>query len=344
MHELRIEEIDAGQRLDRFLRRWLRSMPLGAIFRHLRTGAIRVDGKRAKPDLRLQAGMLLSLRVRPQDLEGGDPPAKDGARGSQRNGSEGARPRRTGREPSRDADHRVRRGAAAGAGSRAVSPRAAGPVPHVVYRDAHVLVVDKPAGMAVQPGSGQGDAHLLAWLEGETGKLRSRTFAPAPAHRIDRGTSGLLAIGLTPAGLRGLVVHGVPAAARGTIDVPLAAVPGALAGEPKVAAASHGKPAHTEYEVLAAQQGRALLRVRIRTGRSHQIRAHLSHLGHPIVGDRRYGSPVRGRDAFLLHAAELRLLHPVHGTELHLQAPLPRAFAALAGQPLQPKTTDGRQS
>lgn len=307
MQELRIAAADADQRLDRFLRKLLAAVPLGAIFKHLRTGAIRVDGRKVKPDLRLAAGMIVQLHLRPADLaavaqtQAPSPARASSSRGSWR-----------------------------------------GPAPRIVHRDADVLIVDKPAGMAVQPGSGQRDEHLVAWLAQFAAALRTATFEPAPAHRIDRGTSGLCAIGLTPAGLRGLaaafrdgtvqkgylaVVHGVPAPPRGTIDAPLRQRSDAAADGPKVEVHPSGKPARTDYEVVTAAGDRALLAVRIHTGRMHQIRAHLAHLGHPIIGDVRYGSPIRMGSALLLHAAELAFAHPTTGEPLRATAEPPATFA-----------------
>ncbi len=309
MQELRIAAADAGQRLDRFLRKLLPEVPLAAIFKHLRSGGIRVDGQKRKPDLRLVDGMVLQLRLPESDL----------ARLAQRRAQVAE--------------------AVAAAPARAAAWR--GPRPHVVHRDGDVWIVDKPAGMAVQPGTGQGDEHLVAWAERELAGARTAWFAPAPAHRIDRGTSGLCAIGVSPAGLRGLaaafrdglvhkvylaVVHSVPSAPRGTIDRPLRPLRNPRADGPKMECAADGKVARTDYERITAAGDRALLRIVIEHGRMHQIRAHLASIGHPIVGDRRYGSPVRLGNGFLLHAHELRLRHPISGGELHVVAPAPAAM------------------
>src|SRR5690606_31186382 len=156
----------------------------------------------------------------------------------------------------------------------------------------------------------------------------------------------LVAIGVSPLGLRGLtaafreeavrkvylaVVAGVPAVARGTIEAPLREVPGASSREPKVAVDARGKPSRTDFEVLERRRGGALLRVEPRTGRTHQIRAHLAHTGHPIVGDVRYGGPRWSGHGFLLHAAELELPHPRTDERVCCTAAPPAAFrAALA--------------
>ncbi|MEC7583683.1 MAG: RluA family pseudouridine synthase [Planctomycetota bacterium] len=287
---------EADQRLDRFLRKLLRQVPLGAIFKHLRSGRIRVDGRKAKPELRLLEGMTLELRLPDADLPQAEAAAVRRAEPGQR---------------------------------RRSSLR-----PRVVYRDDDVVVVDKPAGLAMQSDGHSGDS-LVGWLDYKQYGVRTATFAPAPAHRLDRGTSGLVAIGLTPVALRGLtrafregevdkrylaVVHGAPEASSGTIDAPLANIEGALGHEPKMRVVASGRPARTDYEVLRSHGDRALLALQLHSGRTHQIRAHLRHLGCPIVGDRRYGESGDRSGRMLLHAVELALPHPTREKTLNLRA------------------------
>jgi len=214
--------------------------------------------------------------------------------------------------------------------------------PAIVHRDDDLLVIDKPVGLAAQPGSGN-PYNVLTWLDAQPFGTRTATYRPAPVHRLDRGTSGLLVIGLSPQGSRALadafredrvqkqyvaVVIGVPEPASGTIDAPLWLRETARAHQPKVLVDDRGKQARTDYEVVATGAKRALLRLRLHTGRTHQIRAHLGHIGHPIVGDRRYGAPGERGSAFFLHAVELSLPHPVTGEVLTFRSPPPPRFRA----------------
>ncbi len=310
-HEIPITAAEADQRLDRFLRKLLRDVPLGAIFKHLRAGRIRVDGARCKPEMRLVEGMRVSLQLAEQDLAG---TRVKGPRNSPRDQ----------------------------AGPRPLAGRSV-PVelrPRIVFRDEDLLVVDKPAGLLVQ-GAKRNEANLTAWLDHKRLGLRTATFAPAPAHRLDRGTSGLVAIGLSPRGLRGLteafrdgrtekvylaVVEGQPVDAAGSICEPLLEVRAESAVGARVRVDAAGRAAHTEYELAAELEGRALLRLRLHTGRKHQLRAHLAHVGHPIVGDVRYGARARRDGRFLLHAFRLALPHPVSGEWMEFEAAPPADF------------------
>ncbi|MBK8096994.1 MAG: RluA family pseudouridine synthase [Planctomycetes bacterium] len=308
-----ITSADAGQRLDRWLRKALPAVPLAAIFRHVRSGRIRVDGKKADGALRLAEGMQIELRLAPADLAA----------------LTAERPRRAA-------------GAAATMWPSDLAPK-------TIFADEDILVVDKPAGLAAQPGTGAEAINLVAWLDRQGLGQRSATFAPAPAHRLDRGTSGLLAIGLSARGLRGLtaafrddvvvkgyvaVVHGAPASTSGSITAPLREIVDSRPERPRVVVDAAGRPARTDWTVLGTFGDTALLRLSLFTGRLHQIRAHLAHLGHPIVGDRRYGSRVTMPGRFLLHAARLALPHPVTGAALDLRAPLPAHFGAAARTPI----------
>jgi 23S rRNA pseudouridine1911/1915/1917 synthase len=224
----------------------------------------------------------------------------------------------------------------------------------VVHEDADVLVVCKPAGVVTQPGVGhEGDA-LLNGLFARWGKQlqnlgKKRDFGLL--HRLDRPTSGLVVVGLTPAGYDGVrrqfekhtiektylaLTHGTPQPASGTERTPLRE---ARRGGQKVALAGEhpaAQKAVTRYETLIRARGVALVKCRIQTGRLHQIRVHLALLRAPVVGDRDYG-PRDDLDrrftravhnAIFLHAAELGFTHPVSGERLTVRAPLPAPLLA----------------
>lgn len=314
MHNVEMTAAEDGQRLDRYLRKLLPETPLGAIFKMLRRGIIRVDGKKAKENLRLVAGMHVTL-----------PPS--------------AIPRTSAQAANGALSLRANAKSAATQSARSLSPAL---TPSIVHRDDDLLVVIKPAGLAVQPGSGH-DHHVLSWLDAQPFGTRTATYRPAPVHRLDRGTSGLLVIGLSPIGSRSLadafrenqiqksyvaIVEGVPNPAQATIDVPLWLRENARAHQPKVLVDERGKQARTDYEVLESGRNRALLQLTLHTGRTHQIRAHLGHVGHPIVGDRRYGAAASQGDMFFLHASELTLPHPTSGKRLTFQSAIPDRFRA----------------
>ncbi len=222
---------------------------------------------------------------------------------------------------------------------------------NVVHEDADVLVVDKPPGLVVHPGAGQEQGTLVNGLLARHPALATvgEAHRPGIVHRLDRDTSGLLVVALTPAAYTGLVaalgerrverrytalVWGVPEAPRGVIDAPIGRSPRQPTRQAVVAG---GRPARTRYEVRTSYDrpaDLALLGCELETGRTHQIRVHLASIGHPVVGDRDYGGV---RDAIavprmFLHAEHLAFDHPVTGQALAFDTPLPPDLAGvLAG-------------
>ncbi len=238
-------------------------------------------------------------------------------------------------------------------------------LPPVRYRDEHLLVVAKPAGMVVHPGPGHPHGTLVDALVGAGVPLAPAggDTRPGIVHRLDRDTSGLLTVASTDAAHGGLVdalrersvtrrylalVVGVPHSARGRIDAPIGRDP---ARRTRFAVVSEGKPAVTRYRVLAtgAAPGPpdggappapvALLACRLETGRTHQIRVHLEAIGHHVAGDPVYRArydpgAALGVTRGFLHAAHLGFEHPVTGASIVLDEPLPpelRAALARAG-------------
>ncbi len=217
----------------------------------------------------------------------------------------------------------------------------------VLYEDEHLLIVDKPPGVVVHPGAGNPDHTLV------NGLLRIRpALAALPragiVHRLDKDTSGLLIVAASTPALRALtaalarhdvsrryraVVEGVLTGGR-TIDAPIGRDP---SNRLRQRVASAGRPALTRVSVLERYRVHCLVAAELATGRTHQIRVHLASVGHPLVGDRRYGArarlPPRPSAELLatirafrrqaLHAAELAFVHPVSGEMLNFATPMP---------------------
>lgn len=203
----------------------------------------------------------------------------------------------------------------------------------VVFEDGDVLVVDKPAGLVVHPGAGNPSGTLVNALLHRGIAGGDDAERPGVVHRLDRDTSGLMVLAKGEPAYSKLVEmmaarrvvrvyravavgEGLPA--TGTIDSPVGRDP----DNPTLMAAGVGKKAVTHFEVLAQAAGHAMLRVRLETGRTHQIRVHLSAIGRPVYADPLYGKPVPDRRLWL-HAERLAFEHPVRGEPLEFTAPIP---------------------
>lgn len=217
----------------------------------------------------------------------------------------------------------------------------------VMYSDDDIVVVDKPAGLAVHPGAGSHTGTLVHGLLARFPDIAGaggEADRPGIVHRLDKGTSGVLVVGRTPAAFASLgaqmagrtvgreyvaLVRGSIESDEGLIDAPL----GRSAVDPtKMRVQAGGRPARTEYQVVERYPEPAattLVTCQLHTGRTHQIRVHFASIGHPLVGDERYGPRKLGnwdplpRGRPFLHAAKLEFDHPTTGARLTFRSPLP---------------------
>ncbi|MFS8035850.1 RluA family pseudouridine synthase [Xanthobacter sp. AM11] len=239
---------------------------------------------------------------------------------------------------------------------------------HIAYEDAHLIVIDKPAGMVVHPAPGHATGTLVNALLHHCGDSLSGIGGvrrPGIVHRIDKDTSGLLVVAKSDVAHKGLAAQfadhgrtgpleraylafawGVPEA-RGTVE---ASIDRHATHRQKMAVRASGRHAITHWQVLEAYAGRdkagvaSLLECRLETGRTHQIRVHMAHAGHPLLGDELYGQGFRTKLSLLpdaarerlsglgrqaLHAARLGFAHPVTGKTLSFESPLPEDLAGL---------------
>mgnify|MGYP006273228621 CR=1 FL=1 len=221
----------------------------------------------------------------------------------------------------------------------------------VLYEDADVIVINKPAGLVVHPGAGNPDGTLVNGLLARFPEIRDvgESSRPGIVHRLDAGTSGLMMVARTQQAYEHLVemlsthqvrrtylalVAGIPEAKSGLIDAPI----GRDQRDPlRMAVSVSGRFARTQYEVLQEFSEPiecALVRCDLETGRTHQIRVHLGAIGHPVIGDALYKGVREGlkfsRPA--LHAAVLAFEHPVTGDEMTFDAPLTQDFNELLGR------------
>ena len=205
----------------------------------------------------------------------------------------------------------------------------------ILYEDDHLLAINKPAGLVVHPSYKNASGTILNAV---LGRLRDRRDVhPGIVTRLDKETSGVLLVALTPGVHARLqrermrkeylaIVAAAPVPLRGTIDLPL----GRDAGDRRrVIVAADGLPATTHYEVLSTTGGLSLVRCELETGRTHQIRVHLAAKGWPIIGDTVYGVADDRMSRVALHAWRLQLRHPVSGEPLDIAAPIPGDIGAL---------------
>lgn len=218
----------------------------------------------------------------------------------------------------------------------------------VVYEDADIVVIDKPAGLVVHPGAGNADGTLVNGLLARYPEIAAvgEEFRPGIVHRLDAGTTGLLVVARTPEAYSTLVgmlsthqveriyrtvVWGRPDNVNGVIDAPI----GRDQRDPqRMAVSVDGRLARTHYHLTQVYDRPVLaaaLTCRLETGRTHQIRVHLAAIGHPVVGDPTYGGVRPGIDAPrpMLHAAELAFDHPITGERVSFTSPLPADFESV---------------
>ncbi|MFQ5671100.1 MAG: RluA family pseudouridine synthase [Acidobacteriota bacterium] len=297
---------DQGMRLDRFLVRQLPFHSRTELSRWIRSGAVTLAGHSVRPSHQLQAGDI--IRVQPPEIL----------------------PSRLIAEPM-DLD--------------------------ILYEDEHILALVKPAGLVVHPGAGVRSGTLVHGLLAREGSWSTigGQIRPGIVHRLDRDTSGVLVVARTDAAHRHLaaqfknrqvkkeylaLVFGHPHPGSGWIDAPIARH---RIHRNLMAVRDAGRPARTHYAILRSTADLCLLNLRPLSGRTHQIRVHLSAMGHPIVGDPLYGGVQRleqlpegssrtaasqfGRLA--LHASRLGFTHPVTGHPLCFEAPMPSDVAHL---------------
>ena len=286
-------EVEVGQvRLDQFLARQSTQLTRAQLHRLIVDGQVLLNGRSAKPAQKVRSGDLVSLTIPP--------------------------------------------------------PRETDVVPQwmpltLVYQDSDIVVIDKPAGLSVHPGPGHPDQTLVNGLlarcpdiQGVGGAIR-----PGIVHRLDKDTSGLMMVAKNHHAHQELsnqikdrrVTKGYMALATGVVSPDAGLIDQPIARDPRhrkrMAVVSGGRESRTRYRVLETPAGHSRLELALETGRTHQIRVHLAHLGHPLLGDGVYGkaSPLLARH--FLHASLLGFQHPRTGEALEFRAELPPDLAGV---------------
>ncbi len=294
-HVFTVPKDGAGQRLDRWLRTRLGDPALtrSRLQALIRAGAVQLNGQPARAGLRLRPNDLIEIELPEQVPLGALEP-----------------------EPF---------------------------TLNVLYEDEYIIAIDKPSGMVVYPAAGHPCGTVINQLISYCGLASfGAPYRPGIVHRLDEGTSGVLLVAKTDLAYLKLVeqfksrelekrylalVHGRVAEDEGRIEGPIGRDP---ARRQRMRIIPRGKPAITEFRVIKRGERTTLLEVRPLTGRTHQIRVHLSAIGHPVVGDDVYGSRSSAREGrLMLHAWQMKLTHPITAERLELVAPLPREFLQL---------------
>lgn len=303
---------DDGLRLDKFLRRELRSIPLSHIYKLLRTRKVKLNGRRVRAgERRLTEGDEIEVWGDPEKLAS---TAKQVGRGAP--------------TTRREFD--------------------------VLYEDDELIAVGKPAGLAIHPGTGISGATLVDQVRAHLGVTGEEPgFTASPAHRLDKDTSGVVLVAksrqvmvaLTEAFTQKTIEKTYLAVVKGKMSQRSGEIDLALKERQQTAKSKqmHGanyQQALTRWTLRASVKRASLLEVHPATGRTHQIRRHLEAIGHPLVGDRRYGDFPFNREAkvqwgvsrHLLHAWRLELLHPASGEPMRFEAPSPADFEEALGR------------
>jgi len=319
---LTVPEDEGDQRLDRWLKRRFPQITQGMVEKFCRKGELRIDGKRVAASDRVQAGQ--AVRIPPL-------PEAEAPKPAPRSASAGVP----------DADAEMIRDA-------------------VLWQDEHIIALNKPPGLPSQGGSGQGERHVDGLTEALKFGYKER---PVLVHRLDKDTSGVLLLARTPRVARRLneafrhrttrkiywaIVAGVPNPQMGTIRYGLVKSGGRESEKmrcihpDKVEATEGAKRATTDYAVLERLGSRAAWVALVPiTGRTHQLRAHMAEIGHPVIGDGKYGGSGQenmgdgwgsqlGGDIsrkLHLHARSITFEHPITGKSITLEAPLPPHMA-----------------
>jgi len=304
-----------GMRLDRLVRKNLPLRPLADIYRLIRVGLVKVNGKKTKQEYRLRGGDIVSV-----DIDKSEMPRK--------RANEAADLRDLARTEFYKRNFSI------------------------IYEDEDLLACNKPSNLVVHPGTGH-DARdtlidlVLSYMAAK--KNHPEGEDPALVHRIDRDTSGIILIAKNKRILRLLhvhfrdreidkkyfaVCHGRPPKNRGVIEANLVKTVEPNSGT-KIRVHESGLFSRSEYTVVRSSGSTTLVEVTIGTGRTHQIRVHLAHIGCPIVGDVRYGDKIRDQKLFsekrinrrlYLHAAHIGFIHPKDKKQIVLTAPMPDSF------------------